>query len=118
MTVLGYITGVIGIVLFLGTVVVYLSGSRDKGTIATLEASNRSLSERVSILEANETRLTSRVAHVEAENAELRAQRPSAEAIAGLAQQVTTIGEQMTEVIDMLAKHDSDIKTILGKATR
>lgn len=88
---LGTIGGAIGIIVFLGTLVVYLRGSRDKGTIATLEASNKALTERVGVLVEGEADLNrqirdlrNRMAAVERENAELRAQRPSAEAIAAV----------------------------------
>lgn len=88
---LGTSAYVIGIVIFLGTALVYLRGSKDKGTIATLEASNRALNERVDVLEASEARLTARVALLETENRKLEAQRPSAEAIAALSSKVDVL---------------------------
>lgn len=96
---LGIIGGAVGLVVFLGATVIYLRGSKDKGTIATLEASNRALLERVEVIEANEQRLTQRVTQLEHENSVLVAQRPSAEAIASIA---------LT-----LNKHDSDTRTLL-----
>lgn len=111
----GQIGGWIGLVVFVGAVVIYLRGSKDKGTITTLEASNKALTERVDILEASEKRLTAaaeaqqvshkaemdamhvRIETLERENERLLLQRPSADAIEGLHQK--------------LEKHDSDLKT-------
>ena len=97
----GLIGGLIGFVVFLGAAVVFLRGSKDKGTITTLEASNAALAERVDILSESEGRLKAdvvelqqRVQTLENENAELRQQRPSAEMIADLAAR--------------LEKHDTD----------
>jgi cell division protein FtsB len=95
----GPVGGWIGLVVFLGAVVAYLRGSRDKGTIATLESSNQSLLQwqavakgEIADLKADATAtaikhkaevdaLNLRMTAVEHENADLRAQRPSAEAI-------------------------------------
>lgn len=115
---LGIIGGLVGLIVFLGTVVVYLRGSRDKGTITTLTNSNAALMERVGLLEANEARLSARVSLLEAENAALLAQRPSAEAIAALmlkleAHDVATLRrlERLdTESKALWAKHDKDMK--------
>lgn len=92
----------IGIIVFVGAVVVYLRGARDKGTIATLESSNKALSERVALLEAGEKRLTAeatateikhtaeidalnlRIKTLEKKNADLEKLTPSAEAIQSL----------------------------------
>lgn len=97
----GLIGGLIGFVVFLGAAVVFLRGSKDKGTITTLEASNAALVERVAILVDNETALKAKVAELdvrvkslEDENTELKRQRPSAEAIADLGTR--------------LEKHDAD----------
>lgn len=83
-------------VTFVGSAVVFLRGSADKGTIETLERSNRALNERVALLEsenerhtANEVRLSARVEALERENASLEAARPSAEAIAGIDTKLT-----------------------------
>jgi hypothetical protein len=48
----------IGLVLFLGSATVYLRGSKDKGTIETLQRSNAALTERVAILEPQVEALT------------------------------------------------------------
>jgi hypothetical protein len=83
-------------VTFVGSAVVFLRGSADKGTIETLERNNRALNERVALLEsentrhtANEVRLTARVEALERENASLEAARPSAEAIDGIDTKLT-----------------------------
>lgn len=78
------------VVTFVGSAVVFLRGSADKGTIETLERSNHALIERVGLLEANEARLTARVDSLERENSSLIAQRPSADAIAAIDAKVTT----------------------------
>lgn len=98
-TVAGWIGLFVLITTFLGTLVVYLRGARDKGTISTLEQNNKALTERVEILEKSEAQLKAeaaavtirhkaeidalnlRVKALEDDNAALRAQRPSAEAI-------------------------------------
>jgi hypothetical protein len=51
---LSWLTGAIVVVGFLGSVTIYLRGSKDAGTIKTLERSNKALNERVAILEAGE----------------------------------------------------------------
>lgn len=93
--------------VFLGSVVVYLRGSRDQGTIATLERSNKALTERVTVLEGEAARSAverdrdaARITALEHENESLRAERPSAEAIANLAV--------------ALARHDADLKGMVS----
>lgn len=104
---LTYIVGGVVILSFVGAAVVYLRGSRDQGTIATLERSNRSLIERATVLEGEVARcqieadrLSDRVYALEHENAALRAERPSAQAIA--------------ELTKNLARHDADAKAMLS----
>lgn len=91
MTLAQAITWGIAGVIFLGAAVVYLRGSKDAGTIKTLEKNNEALSNRVTILEAAEIvrkaeveALGVRLKAAEDEAASLRAQRPSADAIADL----------------------------------
>jgi hypothetical protein len=48
-----WIPTAIAVVVFLGAATVYLRGSKDKGTIATLTASNAALTERVAVLETD-----------------------------------------------------------------
>jgi hypothetical protein len=128
MNILGNSAEIVGFVLFLGMVVVYLRGSKDKGTIATLEASNRALTERVAILEADalattarhateraadaadRARLSARLGAVERENVGLLAQRPSAEVVAGIA-------VELHDVHGALTQHDADIKALLSEDT-
>ena len=97
----------IAAVVFFGAVVVYIRGSSDQGTIATLERSNHALTERVDVLESENARsmierdrLTDRVSALEHENATLLAARPSAEAIASLSK--------------ALARHDADLKGMVS----
>lgn len=91
----GNVSTAIAAVVFLGAAVIYLRGSRDKGTITTLEQNNKALTERVEILEtdlarvktaaaADKVAMNERVRALERENASLLAQRPSAEAIEDL----------------------------------
>jgi hypothetical protein len=106
---------IIGGVLFLGMVAAYLRGSRDKGTIATLEANSRAQAGLMETLKAElaqektaRERLAARVAVLERENTSLLAQRPSAEVIA-------QIGEDVDLLRVQLHKHDADTKAILRK---
>lgn len=62
----------IAAVMFVGAAAVYLRGSKDKGTIATLERNNDALTERVEILEKDNGDLKGRVQVVERENEVLR----------------------------------------------
>lgn len=54
MDALSWLPTAIAVVLFLGSAVIYLRGSRDKGTIDALERNNRALTERVGILESEQ----------------------------------------------------------------
>lgn len=107
MSVLGVIGAVVALVVFLGAVVVYFRGSSDKGTIQTLKDSNDALIQRVGILESDNRDLKTRVVALERENAALRAQRPSAAAIAELQ---TLVEETGASLAARLERHDSDVK--------
>jgi hypothetical protein len=114
---LGNISTIIGLIVFLGAAVVYIRGSKDKGTIATLEASSRAqaglietLKEELAQEKTARERLTVRVAALERENTSLLAQRPSAEAIA-------QIGEDVDSLRVQLHKHDLDTKALLRKTS-
>ena len=96
---LGTLGGIVVVVVFFGAAVVYIRGSKDKGTITTLERNNAALTARVTLLEASELHIKAeaearatldaakidalnvRVKALEDDNAALRSQRPSAEAI-------------------------------------
>lgn len=114
---LGSVGTWIGVVLFAGSVVVFLRGSRDKGTIATLEANNKALTERVTLLEgdvaritakalADKNQLSTRVDALERENTALLAQRPSAEAIADLNAKADRLETD-------LSRHDIETRRLL-----
>lgn len=103
-------SGAVAVVVFLGATVVYFRGSRDKGTIATLEASNAALTERVEILKSDVADMKSRLDFLEAENAELHRQRPSAEAIA-------EVLEVVENTASLLAAHDARTTSTHGKAS-
>jgi hypothetical protein len=108
-SILGALTGVIGVIVFLGAAVVYIRGSKDKGTIATLEASSRAqaglietMKEELAQERTARERLAIRVAALERENTSLLAQRPSAEAIAQIAEDVDSL---------RVALHAHDVST-------
>lgn len=105
-----FVLAVIGMTTFLGSVVVFLMGSKDKGTIDTLERSNKSLHERVGVLEGDNSDLKNRVTVLETENQALKAQRPSAEAIAALA-------EQTQHLDGRLNTHDAETKAMITAST-
>jgi hypothetical protein len=113
---LGTIGGLIGIAVFLGAVVVYLRGSRDKGTIQTLERSNHALTERVDILERDlrdaEQRAQSdheRIELLERENVRLLSQRPSADVLA-------EVSVDLKELARLNREHDVEIRALLMAA--
>jgi cell division protein FtsB len=107
---LGVIGGVIGLVVFFGSVVVYLAGSKDQGTIKTLQNSNAALQQRVEVLEDGETDLKARVDALEQENQMLKSQRPSADAIAALVQQTAHLDGR-------LDTHDDETKALILSET-
>lgn len=98
--------GLIGFVGFIGSSLVYLRGSKDKGTIDVLERSNKALTERVAILEEEAARCGVRLGVLERENADLRAQRPSAEAI-------EEMHGLLIQHIDELRHHDTETRPLL-----
>lgn len=107
------ITGVLAVIAltgFFGSVVVFLMGSKDKGTIETLTRSNAALNERVGLLEREKDDMKNRVSVLEAENAGLMAQRPSADAIAALA-------EQTQHLDGRLNTHDAETKAMIAAST-
>lgn len=112
MPALGVIGGIIGVVVFLGAVVVYLRGSSDKGTIRTLQMSNEALIQRVAILEGANLNLSGRVTSLEHENAALKAQRPSAKAIAELQ---TLVEEASASLAAQLERHDAQTKKLMQR---
>ena len=91
---LGTLGTLFGIVVFLGAAVVYLRGSKDRGTIETLERNNSALNERVGILERDNAEFRARVDSLERENASLLAQRPSADVLAEITDRLTAFVEK------------------------
>lgn len=109
-SILGTIGGIVGLIVFFGAAVVYLRGSKDKGTIETLERSNKALAESERILETKVEKLTVRVAYLEKQNADLQGQRPSAEAI----EAIRTLAEKNDrEIKALIRKHDAEVKELL-----
>lgn len=82
MPILDWLPSAVAVVVFLGAATVYLRGSRDKGTIATLTANNTALAQRVDLLEQEKRALTTRVEAVEQANAVLEGVANSSDAIA------------------------------------
>jgi hypothetical protein len=80
----------ISAVIFLGAAAVYLRGSRDKGTIATLTASNAALTERVKILETSDAAKTAEISGLVASNLTLQNTVNSSELIVDLRDAVLT----------------------------
>jgi hypothetical protein len=131
----GTIGGAVGLVVFLGAAVIYLRGSKDKGTIATLSQSNDALIERVALLEDSEKRLKAeatamKVLHAaeikaldtrlgvcELENEALRAQRPSADVLTDLMAMQQILHEQTTALADRLELHDKRVAEVAAKIT-
>jgi hypothetical protein len=118
---IGNVGGVVALVIGLGAIVQYLRGSRDKGTITTLEQNNKALNERVTLLEgdlarvkteaaADKKAMNERVRALERENASLLAQRPSAEAIEDL-------NEKADRLEVELSRHDIETRRLLKDMT-
>lgn len=106
---LGIIPISIGVVLFLGTTVIYLKGAADKSDIErleqsndTLEKSNEALIQRVGVLEASEARLTARVGLLERENTSLLAARPSADVLTKMQGDVAEIKAVMAAIAALM----------------
>lgn len=107
-TVIALISAAIGMVLFLGSVAVYLRGSVDKGTITALNANNDALTKRVDILESTDHENQVRIQALERENTYLLSQRPSAELIADVKRRLEShhneAMEKFTEMTTVLEK--------------
>jgi hypothetical protein len=109
----GIVSAFVTLVVFLGAVVVYLRGSKDAGTIKTLETYSAAQDKRITQLEADAARReielaahAARIELLEKENKQLRAERPSAEAIAEL----QTLVEESAA---LLAVHDRQTMALL-----
>jgi hypothetical protein len=112
---IGWILAAIIVIPVLAAATVYFRGSKDTGTIKTLKENNEALNARVVLLEGDAARdglaresLLGRLSLSERENTQLRAQRPSADAI-------TQIGEDVDSLRVELHKHDVDTKRLLKK---
>lgn len=100
--ILGWLSPAIAAVLFLGAAAVYLRGSRDKGTIATLSANNAALAERVKILEDGEAERSKKLAAIEAENARLTTMVTARDMIAELATELKTHRATLVKSLDRI----------------
>lgn len=117
MDVLNIVGGVIAILVFLGVVVVYLRGSKDKGTIDTLKRNNDALDHRVEILEAEIQRATQsaqlaneRAAALESENEVLRQIPGAADAVHSLE---TALAEHHGEAMGRFDQMHEDLVGLL-----
>lgn len=124
---LGVIPISIGVVVFMGTAVVYLRGAADKSDVERLERSNETLVQsneallqRVRVVEAaalaadaqrakdqaaseaERARLTTRVSMLERENTSLLAQRPSAEVLVQMREDLVQIKAVMTAIASLM----------------
>lgn len=124
MPVLDWLPTAVAVVLFLGAATVYLRGSRDKGTIATLTASNTALAERVGLLELDKTTLTTRVQVLEQANSVLEGVANSSAEIASFRAEMTTaaaelvgaLGEHHTEAMERLDGIHTDLEQLKGQS--
>jgi hypothetical protein len=101
---LDWLPTAVAIVVFLGAAAVYLRGSRDKGTIATLTANNAALTERVGLLEQDKTKLQTEVGSLKQAVTVLEGVANSSDAIASF--RVETI-EAATALVAALDDHHS-----------
>lgn len=102
---IGAIGGLVGIVVFLGAAASFLRGSKDKGTIATLESSNQSLLQWQSVakaeiegLKTSLNKAEARIGALEQEKVALLAQRPSAEVLANLTHRLDEHDQTMQQL--------------------
>lgn len=102
MQVLGYIGTAVGLVLFLGAVAVFLAGSRDKGTIESLQRSNAALETELAITNSKCAALETRVKALETENEVLLASVSHSEEIRQLQADVNQLKADVAEMLVLL----------------
>lgn len=117
--VLEWLPAAVAVVVFLGAALVYLRGSKDKGTIETLSRNNAALNERVQVLEneavthkAEDAKNVARIAALEQEKSVLESVANSSEKIAQLRTEVT---ELIGKIHDAIAGHHEAAMTGVGQ---
>lgn len=102
---LSNIGAAIAFVVFIGAAVVYVRGSRDKGTIASQASLLTALKDELAHEKGERQKLEVRVAALESENENLRAQRPSAEVLKQISDDVDSMRVE-------LHRHDLEVKSV------
>ena len=97
-------------VLFLGASAVYLRGSKDKGTIDTLERNNRALNEEVGILSG---KLKDFEAHRAVDHERIRSQEQKIQAL----ENVANSSELITAQTDLIRELSDLIRDVAGSVT-
>lgn len=97
-----WIPTAIGIVLFLGAATVYLRGSKDKGTIETLNRNNAALTERVGILEASDLAKKAQIEALTSANLVLQNTVNSSELIGDLRQDLSSHHEAAMQGLELV----------------
>lgn len=114
--VLQWLGGLVALVLFLGSVVVYLRGSKDKGTIETLERNSKAQSERIGILEAEDERKTEKIKQLEtALDTERTERQQERETLVNIANSSEAIAALREETLSRLGEHHTQVMTVLGQ---
>lgn len=115
---LSAIAAVIGIVTFFGAAAFYLRGSKDKGTIQTLETNNHALFERVKILETSESALLIRVKALEDANHVLTETLTARADIAELAAVIDTHNNFVAEWTEKVDAFIAKVYEFIDSASR
>jgi hypothetical protein len=111
--VLQWLSAAIALSVFLGAVVVFLRGSKDKGTIETLGRNNDALTARVTILEAEDLRKTDQIEALVLANGVLQDTANSSAEIAELrAAFLLQLEAHHTQAMDGLAQLHADLTKI------
>jgi site-specific DNA-adenine methylase len=121
---LDWLPTAVAVVVFLGAAAVYLRGSRDKGTIATLTANNAALTERVNILEQDKSKLQNEVGSLKQAVTVLEGVANSSDAIASLRIEmsnaaqalVSSLDDHHTQAMTGLNTIHSDLQALKGKS--
>lgn len=100
MTWLSLLLGAIGVLAFIVGAIAYLKNAIDKATIDTLTKNAAALAERVKVLEATDARQTAQIEDLTRQNGMLLSQRPSAEAIALLAQALDDHDKRTMKILE------------------
>lgn len=124
MPILDWLPTAVAVVLFLGAATVYLRGSRDKGTIATLTANNAALTERVGLLEQDNSKLETEVSTLKSAVGVLEGVANSSNEIASFRTEMvnaaaalaTSLEEHHTQAMERLYLVHTDLEALKGKS--